>query len=285
MKPPSFPFYVQDYMAGTMALSPAERGCYVDCLCYQWEVGGVPGDDLTRLARVMRCQPAEAKRIWATLAEKFQRAADGLFYNARLERERITKREWHESRKKNGDKGGRPPKHKTTQEPSGSENKNHMVPSSSSSSLVPTEPATNARAAVTANEASNAAPSPIVAPRPSPYGHALLRRRNLSARWEGPIFDIPEAWAAKTLRASNGRAVDADVAAFGVWLTERLQRTHAEAPTKDFLGWLDAGWTEFRSSRHADATSEAAIDRTTDLVRQIEARNAAVLAERERARG
>lgn len=257
-QPPSFPLYVQDYLTGTMSLTPAERGVYVDCLCYQWEVAGVPGDEPARLALVMRCSPADARRFWTVLKSKFVRGDDGLYRNQRLEAERVAKKKWHDSRKENGGKGGRPPKPVsikiTTSEPSGSENQNHMVPSSSSS---PSEPTAQGGARE-------------FAPRRNPYGHSLIGKRNLSARWEGPIFDIPEGWAQKTLKASNGRATDADITAFGKWRTERLQATKGEAPTKDFLGWLDAGWTEFRAGLRSTATSDA-LERQTEAWRAEQA--------------
>jgi hypothetical protein len=112
------------------------------------------------------------------------------------------------------------------------------------------------------------------APRRSRYGHSLVQPRNLSARWEGPIFDIPDGWAKKTIKASNGRATDADVSAFGAWLTDRLQRTNGEAPISEFLSWLDSNWTEFRTTQRAAAKSDAAVRQTDALLQEQAARRA-----------
>lgn len=234
---PSFPLYVQDFLTGTMALSPAERGVYVDCLCYQWEVGGVPGDDMERLARVMRCTVAEARRAWPVIASKFSKGEDGLYWNARLESVREEKRVWHESRKKNGARGGRPPKQETTSEPSENLVVNLVVPSSSSSSSVPTEQRDARADALTRTERAS---------RPNPYAHAQVKAPNGRVFWEGPIFDIPDGWAVKALKASNGKAVGSDIVKFARALTERLQRDGAEAPSQGFLAWLDAEWASYR---------------------------------------
>lgn len=260
-QPPSFPLYVQDFLTGTMALSPAERGVYVDCLCYQWEVGGVPGDDFERLARVMRCTVAEARRMWPVIASKFQRSEDGLYRNARLESVREEKRVWHESRQKNGARGGRPPKQETTSEPSGNLVVNLVVPSSSSSSSVPTEQ--RARAV-----------------RPNPYAHAQMKAPNGRVFWEGPIFDIPDGWAVKALKASNGKAVGSDVVKFAQALTAKLERDGAEAPANGFLGWLDAEWAAYRQPAVRDGYRPAQefIDEQKRVAAEVAAEEAAMKA-------
>lgn len=236
-QPPSFPLYVQDFLTGTMALSPAERGCYIDCLCYQWEVGGVPGDDLERLARVMRCTPAEARRAWPVLASKFVKGDDGLYRNVRLEAVRDEKRVWHESRKKNGEKGGRPPKHETTEKPSGSQGANLVVPSSSSSSLVPTEP-------------ENRAPVAGASRRPrhgDPHG---FRTDTGSAESivVGPsqIVGIPTGWWTKAKREYG--LTDADLDAVVASIKGYVQRHGFEDGGKR-LPWLDARLADFRQER------------------------------------
>lgn len=251
-QPPSFPFYVGDYLTGTMSMKPAERGVYVDCLCYQWEVDGVPGDDPDRLAQVMRCSPADARKFWTVVRRKFERGDDGLYRNARLERERESKKKWHETRQANGAKGGRPPKHETSREPSGSENGNHMVPSSSPS---PSEPTVQTETRAPAPD------GPGRRTRPNPYAHAVVQAPNGRAFWEGPIFSIPHEWARKTLAAANGKAAGSTIVLFATALTERLQREGGEAPTKGFLGWLDTEWTAYRqpSAPSPYAPAEAVI--------------------------
>lgn len=243
-KPPSFPFYGQDFQTGTMAFTPAERGVYVDCLWYQWATGGVPGDDLARLARVMRCALTEARRLWPTIATKFEKGDDGLYRNARLEQVRVEKEAFAKHAADRGAKGARARwlKH-------ASSNAQALLDDGSSLSLssVPTGQR-DARATAT---------PPRLGPRRS---HSVaIPPRDLSAFWEGPIFNIPAKWAARALKASNGTATDADVSAFGKFLTAKLERDGDAAPAEGFLGWLDHEWTEWRGNRADDAKAAKAI--------------------------
>lgn len=105
--PPSFPFYAEDYLAGTKKLTLAEKGAYVDCLMHQWHADeGIPADDPKELAAIMRCTPAAARSVWPGIASKFKLTdADGRLRNERMEAERTAKKEWQESRRRGGEKG------------------------------------------------------------------------------------------------------------------------------------------------------------------------------------
>ena len=212
-KPPSFPFYGQDFQTGTMAMTPAERGVYIDCLWYQWANGGVPGDDLGRVARVMRCTPQEARKLWPAIASKFAKGDDGLYRNARLEQVRANKDAFQEAASKRGSNGAaaRWKKHASSiaqalPEP--------MLNDGLSLSLS-SEPTVqrDAREAVTV--VTN------VVAEPKRYRDPHGFRIDPNAAWQGPIFSIPAKWAEKALRMSNGAATDADVSAFGRALTAR----------------------------------------------------------------
>ena len=85
------PTYVRDFMAGTVTLSPAQVGAYWRCLMYQWDSGAVPADDPRQLAKVIGCGPRQALRYWSVLGHKFTRGPDGLWRNARCERERASR--------------------------------------------------------------------------------------------------------------------------------------------------------------------------------------------------
>lgn len=52
MKPPAFQLYADDFIAGTCDLSALDVGAYIRLLCYQWNRGSIPTDDLDRLARI-----------------------------------------------------------------------------------------------------------------------------------------------------------------------------------------------------------------------------------------
>lgn len=226
-QPPSFPFYTGDWIAGTATMSLADKGAYIDCLAHQWGSDeGVPGDDPVSLARIIRATPAEARRVWAVIGRKFDKSDDGLYRNARVERERATKARYYASKSENGSKGGRPVKTET--KPIG------LAPSPSPSPSVP-------------NGTASTRPA-----RPNPYAHAQVQAPNGRVFWEGPIFSIPDGWARRVLNASNGKAVGSDVVKFAQALTAKLQRDGGEAPTAGFLGWLDTEWAAYRQPAVSD---------------------------------
>lgn len=264
-KPPSFPFYGQDFQTGTMAFTPAERGVYVDCLWHQWSSGGVPADDLRRLAQVMRCTPAEAKKHWVALAPKFVKGDDGLYRNARLEVVRAEKQAWHESRRTNGGKGGRPPKQQRSTEPSGSEDENLVVPYSLSSSSEPT----------VQSDAREAAPVVAVVETRErkrygdPHGFRVdPNAAALIAIGDGRAVSIPEGWAGKA-RREYGLGFE-DIDAFASWCKGYVQRHGFEDGGKR-LAWLDARLAEFRAERKARRSSDDDAQRTRDFLREQDA--------------
>lgn len=55
------------------------------CLNHQWECGGVPADDVDRLARILGASIDETRALWLTVRSKFRKHTDGLYWNARLE--------------------------------------------------------------------------------------------------------------------------------------------------------------------------------------------------------
>lgn len=52
MKLPAFQFYADDFLAGTLDMSPAEVGAYIRLLCHQWARGDIPVADADKLARI-----------------------------------------------------------------------------------------------------------------------------------------------------------------------------------------------------------------------------------------
>lgn len=84
-KPPAFLLYARDFTSGTTHFSPAEVGAYMRCLCYQWECGGVPADDIVRLARIVGDTVDATRVLWDVICTKFRKLADGCYWNPRLE--------------------------------------------------------------------------------------------------------------------------------------------------------------------------------------------------------
>lgn len=92
LKDPAFLFYADSFISGTYYMTDEEVGQYIRLLCRQFDKG-----HLKSLGDVSE----EVK-------EKFVKDDDGLFYNERLDFEVERRKQYAESRRKNGAKGGRP---------------------------------------------------------------------------------------------------------------------------------------------------------------------------------
>jgi uncharacterized protein YdaU (DUF1376 family) len=146
---PAFSFYAKDFILGTSTMSLAARGAYITLLAYQWDHGSVPADH-NEVARLCGCSIRQLEAVWTTVIAKFHRGTDGLFRNARLERERLKQAERRAVLAANGKKGGRPGNQTETKrlrlgKPNGNQKQSlpspFPLPSSSSvSDPVPSEP-------------------------------------------------------------------------------------------------------------------------------------------------
>ncbi len=103
--PPAFQFYPNDFVTGTSRFTTTEVGGYTLLLCEQWTQGSVPGDELKRLATIMRCTPPTARSIWKTISTKFVRGEDGQWRNDRLERVRAGRSAYTQTQSEKGTKG------------------------------------------------------------------------------------------------------------------------------------------------------------------------------------
>jgi uncharacterized protein YdaU (DUF1376 family) len=99
MKPPAFQFYANEYLAGTIAMSPAEVGAYIRLLCYQWSNGSIP-DDPKKLKRIV------GGPVSADVLAKFKPAGDGQLANQRLELERQKQTDYREKQRQKGIQSG-----------------------------------------------------------------------------------------------------------------------------------------------------------------------------------
>lgn len=254
---PAFQFYVADYVMGTMMMDAAERGVYMDCLCHQWSAGGVPGDDLKALARVMRVSDREAKRLWAAVGQKFTRSADGLWRNARLEAEREKQAAFRAAASEAGKKSAaarRANDRSTTVEPTYQRNANQGVggvveislerngnSSSSSSSSVP--PAKNAGGDARARAAS--APALIRSP--------LEREKALRFNaFVGARLEVPHKLHADFARVLGGDDPDTALRAWYAEVDAELESTR-EAIVPDVWKWLEARFKPWATNRGQEA--------------------------------
>lgn len=89
-KSPAFQWYPADALADDEfgAMSYEERGVYITLLSLAWINRGLPGDP-ARVQRLLRLSDPEFERIWSVVGRCFRLDEDaGMFFNARLERER-----------------------------------------------------------------------------------------------------------------------------------------------------------------------------------------------------
>lgn len=92
MKPPAFQFYADDFLAGTITMSHAERGLYIQLLCLQWAQGSVAVQDVEALASGIPT---------SRVVSKFEQV-DGQLRNRRLELERQKQEEYRQAKASSG---------------------------------------------------------------------------------------------------------------------------------------------------------------------------------------
>lgn len=99
MKAPAFQLYADDFLAGTIAMSPAEVGAYIRLLCYQWSNGSIP-DDPRKLKRIV------GGPVSPEVLAKFKPAGEGRLANQRLELERRKQNDYREKQRQKGIQSG-----------------------------------------------------------------------------------------------------------------------------------------------------------------------------------
>lgn len=236
-QPPSFPFYPADWLLGTLTFSLAEDGAYLRLVMHQWHAGSVPGDDLSAVAKILRVTEREAKPLWAAVSVKFVRGEDGLWRNARLERQRVEKARYHESKRVNGSKGGRP---RTNRDETGRFTVGSVSPNrdeSLSLALVPeATPQRDARATADQPKRTGYADPHGFRRDPSAAAYALVSEQQQIA--------IPGQWWERA-RKDRGLAFDA-VDAFAAWLAEQVRDGLVVGAKK--LQWLDEQLSAWQDS-------------------------------------
>jgi uncharacterized protein YdaU (DUF1376 family) len=109
-KSPSFQFYAQDFLTGTMYLTNEEIGVYIKMLAKQWTDGKIPKKRLGFLVGF------EWDNLSDELKLKFVDHGDFIL-NERLEIEREKKNNFLKKQRLNGKKGGRPSKKQEQKNP------------------------------------------------------------------------------------------------------------------------------------------------------------------------
>jgi hypothetical protein len=106
-KDPAVLFYTKDFLVSTFTLSFEQKGKYITLLCLQHQKGKLTETDLKSVL---------TDEDWE-IAEKFQLAEDGFYYNQRMLDETERRANFISSRRNNGSQGGRPKG--TTKKPNG----------------------------------------------------------------------------------------------------------------------------------------------------------------------
>ena len=95
---PAVLFYTADYLVGTMLMTYEQKGKYMELLCLQHQQGPLSEETMLSV-----CGGHDEK-----VFSKFVLNEDGLYYNPRMETERLKRENFCRVRSENGAKGGRP---------------------------------------------------------------------------------------------------------------------------------------------------------------------------------
>lgn len=90
-KDPAFLFYPNDWIGGTMGMTFEEKGAYMELLMTQFNRGHMT---LHMIAQVVG-------QNWEKIKDKFIKDENGLWYNERLEEEKLKRQNFSESRRNN----------------------------------------------------------------------------------------------------------------------------------------------------------------------------------------
>lgn len=94
-KDPAFLFYPNDWLGGTMALTRAEKGAYMDLLMCQFNNGHLT------LEEVQTVLGSDYTSMWTKLSKKFSVDEEGLIYSKKLQEEIDKRKSFTASRRKN----------------------------------------------------------------------------------------------------------------------------------------------------------------------------------------
>lgn len=90
-KDPAFLFYPNDYIGGTMGMTFEEKGAYIELLMMQFNRGHMTSDMVGQIVG----------HLWDKIRDKFIQDENGLWYNKRLEDEKLARQKYSESRRNN----------------------------------------------------------------------------------------------------------------------------------------------------------------------------------------
>lgn len=83
MTDPAFLFYAKDWLEGTAEMSAAEKGIYIDLLCFQHQRGFIP-EDTKRIASMVGMKEDDFLNYWEYIKGKFKVLSPGKLINEKL---------------------------------------------------------------------------------------------------------------------------------------------------------------------------------------------------------
>lgn len=268
-----FPFYHGDWIRSVSHLPLDVQGAYIRLLCHQWEHGGIRIDDgkidIAQVARICGVTRAKAVTLWNHLVHKFtrtdRRGPAPLAQNERLESLRGKAEEFFRRQKEKSDLALAARKAKAAGPPTG-------TPAGHPGGAPLPQPQPDPDRTGIAPRSRTAPPQ-----KPGSAGHtralALVQPRDKSAFWEGPIFNIPLKWAAKTIKAANGALAEDDLVEFAQAVHEKAEHEHINLAAVNLLAWLDEqlrAWLGERKHSQREAAFDAAGERHLAMVRDLQ---------------
>lgn len=94
-KDPAVLWYWNDWQGGTVGMTRHLKGCYMDLLHAQFNLGRLS------LAQVKTVLHVDFGTTWPILEEKFKRDDNGKYYNEKAEKEKVKRLKFTESRRNN----------------------------------------------------------------------------------------------------------------------------------------------------------------------------------------
>lgn len=90
-KDPAFLFYPNDWLGGTMGMTFEEKGAYIELLMLQFNRGHMTSHMIGHTVG----------HLWVKIEDKFRMDNEGLYYNERLETEKVKRSNFTKSRRNN----------------------------------------------------------------------------------------------------------------------------------------------------------------------------------------
>jgi len=100
MKDPAILLYTGDFLNGCTGLTMEERGQYITMLCLQHQTGHLSEKTIS----------LSLGSVSVDVMDKFSKDKNGLYFNKRMDEEIQKRKQFIDSRRDNGKKGGRPKK-------------------------------------------------------------------------------------------------------------------------------------------------------------------------------